>query len=72
MGRQDMWRFATGTVIFFPLLFTEITSTTLFSSFAPSPRQIYIIVRGSNKVLSKKTVENTIQKAVNVNITDRA
>lgn len=39
MGRQPMWRLAMGTEIVFPWWFMAVTSTTLLSSFAPSPKQ---------------------------------
>lgn len=39
MGRQLMWRLAMGTEIVFPWWFMAVTSTTLLSSLAPSPRQ---------------------------------
>lgn len=41
IGRQLTWRLAIGTEIVFPWWFMAVTSTTLLSSFAPSPRQIY-------------------------------
>lgn len=39
IGRQLMWRLAMGTEMVFPWWFMAVTSTTLFSSLAPSPRQ---------------------------------
>lgn len=41
IGRQLTWRLAIGTEIVFPWWFMAVTSTTLLSSLAPSPRQIY-------------------------------
>lgn len=40
MGRQLMWRLAIGTEMVFPWWFMAVTSTTLLSSLAPSPKQI--------------------------------
>ena len=41
MGRQLMWRCAMGTEVVFPWWFMAVTSTTLLSSLAPSPRQTW-------------------------------
>lgn len=39
MGRQLTWRLAMGTEMVFPWWFMAVTSTTLLSSLASSPRQ---------------------------------